>query len=207
VKAAEKDWDRKAAYRTLVDDLGRRYSFDRVCVRNYRHYHPAQKIVLEQLEQASTEWPEALLEGKGVILIGSVGTGKDHLCAAMLYKAVELGVKARYIAGSTLFSRMRDSFSTNVKETDVLGPYASAQVLAISDPIPAVGDLTEWNSGVLFRLVDDRYREMKSTWITINAASRDDAEQRLSAPVFDRLRHDALILHCFWPSYRELRKS
>jgi hypothetical protein len=39
--------------------------------------------------------------------------------------------------------------------------------------------------------------------MTVMAANPEDIDEQLSAPVFDRLREDAIILPCFWPSYRE----
>jgi hypothetical protein len=79
--------------------------------------------------------------------------------------------------------------------------------LAISDPIPPVGEPTAWNLGQLYRLLDRRYRDLKQTWVTLNALSIEDADAKLSAPMFDRLREDAELFACFWPSFRERRKG
>jgi hypothetical protein len=66
---------------------------------------------------------------------------------------------------------------------------------------------TDWSTSQLFRLFDNRYRNLKSTWATINALSIEDADEKLSAPVFDRLRDNAELFPCFWPSFRERPKS
>jgi hypothetical protein len=60
--------------------------------------------------------------------------------------------------------------------------------------------------GDLYRVLDRRYREVKPTWVTINAEDADDAKAKLGAPIFDRLKDNAELVPCFWPSFRERAK-
>jgi hypothetical protein len=48
---------------------------------------------------------------------------------------------------------------------------------------------------------------MKSTWVSLNANSPEEADAMLSAAVFDRLREGAELFGCFWPSFRERKTS
>jgi DNA replication protein DnaC len=146
--------------------------------------------------------------GRGLILHGSVGTGKDHIIAALLYRAVsEHSLSARWVNGLDLFGAVRDRMDEGKREGDFLRTWSAPTILAISDPIPPLRDPSAWNIEILYRLIDRRYRNNKSTWMTLNAASVDEADEKLSAPVFDRLKEDAVILRCFWPSYREIQKK
>jgi DNA replication protein DnaC len=79
--------------------------------------------------------------------------------------------------------------------------------VGISDPVPPVGEMTPWQTTALYRLTDARYRAGRATWVTINATSLDDINARLTTPIFDRLRHDAELIHCNWPSYRKGPKA
>lgn len=56
---------------------------------------------------------------------------------------------------------------------------------------------------MLFDLVDARYSRRKPAWVTLNCASRTEAEERIGVQVVDRLAHDALVVTCNWPSYRK----
>lgn len=76
-------------------------------------------------------------------------------------------------------------------------------MLAISDPTPPLGEVrSDWQRSLLFRIVDRRYRDLKPTWVTINAASAEEAEKRLTPNIIDRLSHDAVIVRCNWKSFR-----
>jgi DNA replication protein DnaC len=69
--------------------------------------------------------------------------------------------------------------------------------------LPPLGSV---NSGfqlsMLFRIIDRRYRDLKATVMTLNVATRAEAETRLSPNIVDRLAHGAMAIHCNWPSYR-----
>src|SRR5262249_26736140 len=75
-------------------------------------------------------------------------------------------------------------------------------IVAISDPVPPAGDPAPWELNKLFGLIDQRYNAMLPVWMTANARSEKDLQERLTAQLYDRLRENALILPCFWPSHR-----
>jgi DNA replication protein DnaC len=200
--------DRHKKEAAIQQDLGPRYAPDRVRFDKFEVYHPAQRDVLDRLQAVADALPEYVSRGAGLILYGSVGTGKDHLLAAMLYQAVSRhGFPCRWANGQEIYGLFRDRMSTEQREADLLQKYEEPQVLAISDPIPPVGEPTAWNLSQLYRLLDRRYRHLKPTWVTLNARSIQDADTKLSASVFDRLREDAELFACFWPSFRERRKG
>ncbi len=199
--------ERMVALDRLNKDLGRRYSVKRCSLESFQVYAKGQREALDSLCGVAEDWPDRLNRGEGLIFLGSVGAGKDHLCAAMLGVAVaKHGFRCGWIGGQELFGRFRDQIDKAGPEREQTKELVEPDVLAISDPIPAAGDLTRWSLDQLYRLIDRRYRDMKSTWITINAASPEEADERLSAQVFDRLREGACIIRCFWPSFRERNK-
>jgi DNA replication protein DnaC len=122
---------------------------------------------------------------------------------AMLYEAVGVGASCRWLNGQDLFGQFRDGMDAGRAEEDILRKLTAPDVLAVSDPIPPVGCPTSFNVNTLYRVFDRRYRALKPTWISMNALSPDDADNKLSEPVFDRVREAAEMFHCFWPSYRE----
>lgn len=188
---------------SLMEQLGSRYSPTLASLDTYRIEHVNQRPVVAALRAANVE--EMVKAGRGIVLLGAVGTGKDHLLAAMLYRAVQAGFSCRWLNGQEFYGELRDRMDSGASEDKRFRELKTPDVLAISDPIPPVGSPTSWNVTQLYRLLDRRYRDLRSTWVSMNAASVQDADEMLSSPSWDRLRESALILKCFWPSYREKR--
>lgn len=196
----------KACLNALAADLGERYSRERTLLSRFDIYHPAQKESVEKVSRFITSAASNLAGGRGLVLYGAVGTGKDHLLAAAMYHLASAGVPVRWVNGQEIFGRFRDSMDSGVREDSLLKEWATPTVLGISDPIPPGGKPSDYNLMQLYRLLDRRYRMMRPTWISLNALSVEDADEKLSAPVFDRVRDGAEIVRCFWPSYRERAK-
>jgi DNA replication protein DnaC len=142
-----------------------------------------------------------------VIFFGTVGTGKDHLAAALLYAATDAGCLCRYTNGRELFARFRATMGDDAAENErkLVDDFAAPAVLAISDPTPPGSDMTAWQHDVLYRIVDRRYSLMRSTWITANL-TRETADAALTEPVWDRLQQGAEVFVCDWGSYRERKQ-
>lgn len=190
---------------SISGDLGKRYSQDRVSLKAFTIYDARQKPILTKLKKLLGELPDWADAGEGMVFYGTVGAGKDHLMAASLYAAAAKGVSCRWVNGQEIYGRFRDQIASDSREEELLKLWCEPQVLAISDPAPPAGDATRWNLQQLYRLLDRRYRALKSTWITLNALTLEQADARLSAPAFDRLRDGSHLFGCFWPSYRERR--
>jgi DNA replication protein DnaC len=192
----------------LSQDLGERYSQALASLESYRVGHKGQRVVIDRLNALAGQLEAFTGKGSGLIFYGPAGTGKDHLAAAMLYRAAGLGISARWVSGMELFGDFRDNMgdhSKGLREGEILERWTRPKVLCISDPIPPVGPPSPWNVQVLYRLIDRRYHLRRSTWATLNVVTAEDADAKLTAPVFDRLRHDAELIPCFWPSFRQER--
>jgi len=193
----------------LAGRLGKRYHPTLASLDTFKVYHKAQQPALDALRAFAAGVKGAVEAGRGLVIYGTVGTGKDHLLAAVLYAAVRAGFSASWVNGQDIFGRFRDAMDSGESEAGVIREMADHAVLGISDPIPPVVDPSKpgaWRAELLYRVLDARYRQCKPTWVSLNAMSAEDADAKLSAPVFDRLRDDAALVPCFWPSYRERAK-
>lgn len=188
--------------RALAHQLGRRYGPDLCTLDTYQCYHADQRKTIARLR--ALKLAESIEQGRGLVFFGSVGTGKDHLMAAMLYLATDLGVTARWMGGQSFYGASRDRMDSGESERRAFAELLKPDVLAISDPVPPAGSLSAWNVSQLYRLMDERYRALKSTWCSMNAEREAaDADTMLSAPVWDRLKENAELFPCFWTSFRE----
>ena len=148
--------------------------------------------------------PNTLKNGGGITLYGNPGTGKDHLLsAAMFYAIIAYGLRVKWVNGLDLYWEMRSRIADNDSEKEVIVELTEPHILCISDPIPPRGEATRYNTETLFRILDRRYRDNKSTWCSMNATSGEDASDRMAANIVDRLRHNSLTIKCDWPSYRK----
>ena len=193
---------------SLANQLGQRYSPERAKLATFRLHEDAavaarQTVVLSALR--SINLCETIRAGGGLVLVGTVGSGKDHLLAAMLYGACRAGFSCFWLGGQEFYGELRDRMDSGESEGKRFAELKRPDVLAISDPLPPYGSPSDWNVSQVYRLVDRRYRDLRCTWITINAKDDAEADEKLSAPVWDRLRENALILRCFWPSFRETK--
>jgi DNA replication protein DnaC len=191
----------------LAAEVGPRYRPEAASLDTFRVYHKAQKPVLDALRELTPRLLDLVKEGRGLILYGPCGGGKDHLAIAMMYQLAQRGMNVSWVNGREVFGAFRDRIDTGQRDEEYFRKLCEPEVLAISDPLPPHGNVGDWNLENLYRLVDRRYRHMMSTWVTLNVATIEEADSRLSAPVFDRLRHGAEIFGCFWPSNRERKPS
>lgn len=197
---------RARSLQRIAADLGPRYAPTRANLARFVRYHAAQDQALKRLGDFCGQLRGRTEAGEGLVLYGAVGTGKDHLLAALLYQAADHGFFCRWFSGQDLYGRVRDRMDEGLAEDGLLRELTEPAVLAVSDPTPPAGPLSNFRLEFLGRLIDRRYRALKPTWMTLNALDAADAEAKLSSPVWDRLQESAELVPCFWPSYRERKR-
>jgi len=203
-------WDSRFEYVSrrsigaLKAQLGDRYSPDLVALDKFRVYDPSgrQAAALASMREFIANMEAVLRETRGLVLYGSVGTGKDHLLAAALYHVASAGIPAAWGSGEQIYLRIRDSMDSGEREEKILDTWLRPVVLGISDPVTPNGALSEWDARVLARLLDCRYRALRPTWLTMNAKDEADAKAILTPLIWDRFQEAAEIIHCYWPSFR-----
>ena len=194
----------------LLAGVGKRYADCRLA--NFKQFgseaeRVRQRAALRSLQKFCDEMTDVLESGRNLFLHGPVGNGKDHLMVAVMRIAFRYTPSCWWTNGVDIFTAMRDTMDRGeTRESHTIGEYTRPQVLAISDPVPPSGRLTEYQATVLFQIIDRRYRDCKPTFVTANFKDGKDAANRVGAQVIDRLKHGALSIHCDWPSYRETAK-
>lgn len=165
-----------------------------------------QRDVFAMVKKWADSFEERLKAGEGLVLYGPAGTGKDHLAFAAVAKSiVTFGVSARWFSCRDVFGAARDQIGSNESESALLRSITRASVVVLSDPLPPFGDvaLTPWQSDLLFRIVDARWRRQLPTVCTVNVADDDEGDRRLGAPTWDRINDRAWRAFTRWPSYRQ----
>lgn len=199
--------ERDKLVREIAAALGPRYSPNRVALEGMKLYSPKISTAIGEVERLIADMANVIENGRTIVFFGTVGTGKDRMLAALLYAAANAGHACQWTNGLEIYGAFRDGMDSGKSESGLLTSLTRPAVLGISDPTPPSGIVSDWQIATLYRLIDKRYRANRCTWLTMNAKTEADAEAQLSDRVFDRLIDGAVLIPCFWPSYRERNRA
>lgn len=183
--------------------VGRRYEECRLTNFDCTGSEP-RALAVQKLDEFARNFESNIKRGAGIVLLGPRGTGKDHLAVATVRECVRHAfATAAWVDGQSLFSEFRDRISNDESEGRRIRELISPQILVISDPVPQDAKLTEYQQGILWQVIDGRYRQLRSTWITANAMSEAELCSKMGAQLVDRIVGDAMVIMTTgWKSYR-----
>lgn len=107
-------------------------------------------------------------EGRGVLMVGTVGVGKTHLAVGIMRELVlQKGARGRFCDFRDLLSQVKRTFSDKSRsEAEILDPIFAADVLVL-DELGAV-QATDWTFDAVERIINGRYNDNRCTIITTN---------------------------------------
>lgn len=120
--------------------------------------------------------------GNGLILMGTVGTGKTHLAAAITHYLAERGIGVKFGNIVDLFEDLRNSYNT---DDDILLDLKRVPLLVIDD----LGKerKTEWTQEQIYAIVNYRYEHNLPLVITTNCTVKE-LNTRLGDATMSRIR-------------------
>ena len=105
-------------------------------------------------------------DGHGLYLFGSPGVGKTHTAAALAIEQARRFRRVRFTTLLDLQARIKATYDGKGSEEEALGPYLSADLLVLDDL--GKEQATAWSQQVLYRIIDTRYADERTTVITSN---------------------------------------
>jgi len=142
----------------------------------------------------------------GFYLWGQAGSGKTLLASIILQELMLKYAKAgRFVDLSRqFFQRLKRSYDTS---DETYGTSGQILETLINIPFLVIDDFgvqrnTEWESEMLYNLIDSRYAEERITVITSNAKI-NDYKEIAHGRVYSRILEMCRVIHVDLPDYRE----
>lgn len=146
---------------------------------------------------------------KNMILCGSVGTGKTHLCQATVNHLIGLDLKAPIliITATEMIRYYRSSWRKDTERTEqgVINELSKLKLLVI-DEVGVQGG-TENELNIMFEIINNRY-ENKLPTVIISNLEKGELVELLGQRIIDRLKEDGCrVLGMSWDSHRDTNKE
>ena len=163
-------------YVSGLEDVIRRYTF-----KNYQTPEVWQQTALEKC-QAFAENPVGWL-----IMTGTPGTGKTHLCTAVCGELIKKGLDVRYFLWRTEAPVLK-SYAGTTEYEEKVRPYKTVKVLYIDDFFKSK-TVTEADINLAFDILNARYNNIDL--ITIISSERTiedilDIDQAIGSRIYER---------------------
>lgn len=160
--------------------------------------------------QESLEEAEAFAmdpHGKWLVIWGERGSGKSHLCAAVDNHLMQSGVPSLFVTMPDLLASLRQAMDlqANTEQESYSGrmkAFKTAPVLILDDLGAETG--SAWSDGVLFEILDYRYRNRLPTMIATNV-NPDDFDPRIASRMQDA--EFCTVIENAAPDYRRRAKD
>lgn len=163
----------------------------------------AQQVAFEACIDYVDNFSKHRREGRCMLLLGKVGTGKTHLAIAAINHLInECMVKAVYRTVGSVISDIKATFSDRSGESEahILREVIGADLLVL-DEVGATKQ-SEFELATLFSIINGRYEQCRPTIIVSNL-SPAELNDAIGARCVDRIRENGCIGVAFeWESQR-----
>jgi DNA replication protein DnaC len=175
--------------RGIASAIPRKYrgvSMDRPPVSDMAR-DPARAPVIEAVADFAENIGERLDAGRGLWLMGDVGTGKTTLAMLVSKAAVEAGRTVAIYSLPRLLSRIRRTYDAEAGEQSYLEFFerlTSVDLLHVDDL--GVEKRTDWVLEQLYAIVNERYEMERAMVVTTNLV-QDALEEQIGPRTVSRL--------------------
>ena len=175
----------------LLEQAGIPARYRHCTVESFELWNPEDPTLAKTL-RAVQEFVDLYPSGdKGLLLMGSVGTGKTHLAVAALQQIMREKtppVRGRFADFTALVLEIQMTFDGSGSSREILRPLIEADLLVLDEL--GAGKTTPWVMDLLYYLVNTRYLEGRTTIFTTNFSDfpKRGGEESLTDRVSQRIR-------------------
>jgi DNA replication protein DnaC len=173
-----------ARTRSLEGRIPRRYrdvSFERPPISDLARIAPGQT---EEVRRYARSIGQAIDAGRGLWIVGDVGTGKTSLAMLVSKTAIDAGRSVAIYSLPRLLNLLRESLESPGGLVELLDRLAAVDLLHIDDL--GAENQTDWVLEQLYSIVNSRYEAERAIVTTSNLMPEELAE-RLGARTVSRL--------------------
>ena len=172
---------------------------------NFNASTPEQKHALDVASEYAKNFPHHAKLGDSLVFSGLPGTGKSHLGTAIQQHLIPRHCSL-YITCTGLIRAVRATWSRDSERTEVevLREFGTVELLVIDEV--GVQNGTDNEQGLIFDVLDRRYREMRPTILLTNQ-DKAGFKSFVGDRVFDRLTETARWVSFDWASYRPTARN
>ena len=148
---------------------------------------------------------------KGLLFMGTPGTGKTHLAAAISNYLINIHATPVIFGTMTsILNRIRQTYDSASRERDayIMRELMTVPLLVIDDidKFNAVPDSLggSWSHEKIYDIINGRYEDYKTIVVTTNATPAE-LDKKLGAPIMGRLMEMCIGVACNWQDMRRGR--
>ncbi len=197
-------------FKLFIEERGRRH---RTCdLNNFEANTPEQREALAAVRAYVDHYEEHEREGAGLLIFGPAGGGKTHLAIGAAREIILRYAKyVEMVNGMDLYAKIRSTINGGITEMELFRSLRDPSVLLIDDPLPPIittsdksqGAITDFQAAWVYRVLENRWNDLKPTWATLNVASGEELSARLGSASYDRLRDKAVCVRLQVESHRK----
>lgn len=191
----------------IADRLTREYFFipddlKDAGFKNYKHVNN----VTAQAKKAAVQYYTDFVDGKryNLLLMGSTGTGKTHLCTAIARSLKQKGFLVGFLTTGTLLRKIKATYRRESVDTEeeIINDIKKFELLVLDDlgSEASTKDEFAWSKKTLFEIVNSRIG--KPTIYTTNF-NEEALPNAVGERVFSRLNNNTKFVDMFTDDYRK----
>lgn len=163
--------------------------FKNKTLENYVATKPWQQKAKKVIQGYVDNLDDNLNNGRNIILIGGVGTGKTHLSIALLKAVIENGGAGIFLTASDLFLNIRETWTrtSEISTIERIRLFVDLDFLVIDEIGVQRG--TDNEREILFSIINARYNNLKPT-VLLSNLSLEEVKKYIGERTFDRLKED-----------------
>ena len=160
------EWHR-AKVTELLERSGIKQRFMRRTFENFVTDTAERKRSYDTARAYAENFERHAVEGGGLYIEGTFGTGKTHLAAAIALYLIEKEWRVIFKTADDLFRDIKETFDKDDgSEQKILARYKECDLLIIDDL--GKEQATDWTTAQLYAMLNDRYENQKPVIITTN---------------------------------------
>ena len=140
--------------RSGLADVVNRYTFESYQVLDSQH-KAIKDAAMRYAKQAQNEW---------FVIIGRPGSGKTHICTAIVSRLMERGLNCKYMLWRDEVRELKSLVNDDAAYKQKMDELKNVAVLYIDDFFK--GNVTEGDKNVAFELLNSRYNQRLRTIIS-----------------------------------------